>query len=114
MLQEIVQAVTAAVGIGGFVATVVQARHLKGEEQISVAARRRQFAAKSLALKEKYGSFALLSAFAFSIPLCTLVCLLPLLGLAAFPRGSLWSIISTFGILLWVRYGIYQFVRRLC
>ena len=111
MLQELIQTVVATIGISGFFITFVQAQHIKNEEQVSVAARRRRLAAKSVIFKEKYGSSALLSAFVLFILACTVVCLFPLLGLAVFPRNSLWGIISAFGTLLWVRYVFYQIAR---
>ena len=102
-------------GLSGFSVTFVQAWqiwHGREDKQFNMLERRRQTAARSKALKEKYGSFVLLTAFLLFVAACIPVCLSPLIALAVFPKNHVEGGLCAFGILLWLRRAVYWLTRR--
>jgi len=101
-------------GLSGFCVTFVQAWqvwHGREDKQFSFLERRRQTAARSKALKEKYGSFVLLTAFLLSATACIPLCLSPLIALAMFLGHPFEGCFCAFGILLWIRRAVYWLTR---
>ena len=104
-----------ALGLSGFYITFVQAWqiwHIREIKQFSLLERRRQTAARSKALKEKYGSFVLLAAFLLSVAACVLVFLSPLIALTVFSGNHFAGGFCAFGILLWIRRAVYWLTGR--